>query len=84
MTTIINQSTSVLVTLEDDNFIVENLSSREKVTVPSSQLISTVYKYFDGFEKKFKAVFPEKQEVILTKRALRKIEELIYFNRVDS
>ena len=84
MLTIIDQSTTILVTFEGDNFIVENLSSRKTVEIPASKLIDTVYKYFDGFERKFKSVFPEKAELILTKVALQKIDDLIHFNRIDS
>ena len=84
MFTVVDQSTTILVTYEDDNFIVENLLSRDTIKIPTAELISTVYKYFDGFERRFKSAFPKKDALILTKNALRKIDDLIYFNRIDS
>lgn len=84
MTIIMNQSTSVLVTYESDNFIVENLETRKTVKIPTTEFLSGMFKYSNEFERRFKSIFPGKNELILTKTASLKIDDLIYFNRIDN
>lgn len=82
MLTIFNNS-AILVDINDDAFIVEDLSTREKKELPQTGFFGTVFKYESAFHSAFLDCFSEKSNIFITERANEVINNMINFNRVD-
>lgn len=71
-----------------DQFVVENPHLFETVTFPVSAFIGNLFKYDIEFTNKFISSVSHddknKPDIIITESALKRMESIIEFNRVDS
>lgn len=80
---------AVLVTIDNDDFRIRNLTTGKVATISVSKFIGHYFKYESEISPKFiSAVIEEGNtsdfDVICTEAAARKIGQIIEFNRVDS
>lgn len=80
---------AVLVTIDNDDFRIRNLTTGKVATISVSKFIGHYFKYESEIAPKFiSAVIEEGNtsdfDVICTEAAARKIGQIIEFNRVDS
>lgn len=83
MVTILDSST-ILVDILGDFFTVWDIDSGEKKRISGQHFLGNLYKYESAFESCFLKVFPDKRNILLTKKASKKVHELIDFNRIDT
>ena len=67
MYTVINPDKTVLVDYRDNQFVIEDLSSRETCSLPENNFYGNSFKYERDFFNKFLRCFTGKEFVLLTK-----------------
>ena len=85
MVTMINTKKTISVRLKEksSDFIIKDLETGKEKFIPIVKLYGPNLKYRGEFERTFLKQFPGKSDIIIFEDACMKLEEILYFNRVD-
>ena len=75
---------TISVKLENDFFVMENLDNNIIKKIPTQDFLGLLFKYEGDFERAFLSNFRGKKNVLLSAKAYIKVQNLLYFNRVDT
>ena len=86
MYSVIDLANTIIVSRDGNEFVIERLSTREKVLMDSYKFHGGSFKYESEFLHKFAIAFGDKKghNIILSTGAAQLMTDLIYFNRVDN
>lgn len=85
MITMISAKKAISVRLKTNSsdFVIRNLETGEEKVIPMVRLYGPNLKYRGEFERTFLKQFPGKADIVIFDDACQKLEEILYFNRVD-
>lgn len=81
--TVLKENT-IIITLNGDNFVVENVDTGEKREIQTLGLLGTVFKSETAFNRAFQSVFGNNKNILIHPTAYKKVQELVQFNRDDN
>lgn len=84
MHSVIDTTTTILVTREDNNFVIFNLATGRKVSRKASEFYGNLFKYEHEFLSSFKKTFTNTKNILLSYEASDYMTDLITFNRIDN
>ena len=74
---------SVRLKTNSSDFVIRNLETGEEKVIPMVRLYGPNLKYRGEFERTFLKQFPGKADIVIFDDDCQKLEEILYFNRVD-
>lgn len=84
MHSVIDIKSTILVTREDNNFVILDLATGKSEVRKASEFYGNMFKYEHDFLTTFKKTFSNTKTVLISYEASNFMTDLITFNRIDN